>query len=336
MTDLRAEAVAMATAAACVAAAAVPAGAACWWLARRCREPVVPRYRKGFSRWDGFDALVLFCVCTMLSTALAGVLDSAGYFRPIFNDVRPGADAAEAVRFDYQNRRNTIAGLIVMPGVMAGFAWWKRFGWKELDRERVRRFIADVSAGVGGWCVLMPLTLVVHFVVNAISQQLDVTPDEHPLKSVKLQTAFDVALFLAGACVVAPFFEEMAFRRVLIPWAARRLYRPWILMAFAALMAYSRGGGHSLVGPLAFVGAAALALFALERVARRSLRPAAAILATATFFAAIHASVWPTPIPLLMLGVGLGWIVLRTKSVTAAVVTHGLFNAVSAVFLLRG
>ena len=65
-------------------------------------------------------------------------------------------------------------------------------------------------------------------------------------------------------------------------------------------------------------------------------RNAGAVYASAALFAAVHASVWPTPIPLLGLGLGLGYLALSTRSVLVPVIVHGLFNAVSAVFVLRG
>jgi len=50
----------------------------------------------------------------------------------------------------------------------------------------------------------------------------------------------------------------------------------------------------------------------------------------------VHSSVWPSPIPLFVLGLGLGWLAMRTRGVFVPVIVHGLFNAVSAVFVLRG
>ena len=49
----------------------------------------------------------------------------------------------------------------------------------------------------------------------------------------------------------------------------------------------------------------------------------------------IHSNVWPSPIPLFVLGIGLGWLAVRTNGVLAPVIVHGLFNAVSVVFVLR-
>lgn len=346
MGELWNEAAAMAVAAAAVAAVAVPVGAACGVLAHRWREPIVPRYRKGFARWDGFDAVFLYVVCVVLPVVVAQALVAGGAFRSLLGDeLRIDRDAlaaatggaatpaVEAARFDYQNRGLTLTRLAALPLLAAAFAVWRRQANKERVRpvgEQGRRFAADIAAGVAAWLVLTPATLAVHFAVNAVSWELDVPPTEHALKFTRLATTADVLLFFAGACVAAPFVEEMAFRRVLVPWAARRLYRSWVLLGLAVVAAGGRG--HSLAGPLAFVGVAAAGLFVLDRL---RMRPAAAVLATGTLFAAIHASVWPTPIPLLVLGVSLGWLVLRTKTVTAAVVAHGLFNAVSAVFLLR-
>jgi len=61
-----------------------------------------------------------------------------------------------------------------------------------------------------------------------------------------------------------------------------------------------------------------------------------AILASAALFAAFHANVWPSPVPLLFLAMGLGYLYLRTRSLIGPIVVHALFNAVSAVYLVLG
>jgi membrane protease YdiL (CAAX protease family) len=61
---------------------------------------------------------------------------------------------------------------------------------------------------------------------------------------------------------------------------------------------------------------------------------ALAIFATAALFASVHASVWPTPIPLFILALGLGALAHRTRSLVGPIVLHGLFNGVSCVQLL--
>jgi hypothetical protein len=63
---------------------------------------------------------------------------------------------------------------------------------------------------------------------------------------------------------------------------------------------------------------------------------ARAVYGTALLFAAFHSSVWPTPVALFLLGLGLGWLAERTQSLVAPMVVHGLFNAVACVMLLLG
>ena len=45
-------------------------------------------------------------------------------------------------------------------------------------------------------------------------------------------------------------------------------------------------------------------------------------------------AVWPTPIPLFGLGLGLGWLAYRTRRLVAPVTLHVLFNAVGVGMLL--
>jgi membrane protease YdiL (CAAX protease family) len=69
---------------------------------------------------------------------------------------------------------------------------------------------------------------------------------------------------------------------------------------------------------------------------RMPTREAQALYATALLFAAFHASVWPTPVPLFVLGLGLGWLAWRTQSLTGPFFVHALFNAVASAMLLTG
>jgi membrane protease YdiL (CAAX protease family) len=56
------------------------------------------------------------------------------------------------------------------------------------------------------------------------------------------------------------------------------------------------------------------------------------IFGSAMMFAAFH-DVWPTPVPLLLLGIGLGFLAFRTQSLLPGIVLHGLFNAVASLAL---
>jgi membrane protease YdiL (CAAX protease family) len=58
-------------------------------------------------------------------------------------------------------------------------------------------------------------------------------------------------------------------------------------------------------------------------------RPAWAIYAAATLFALAHK--WPDCVPLFLLGLGLGWLAWRTRSLIGPMVVHALFNSVACL-----
>jgi membrane protease YdiL (CAAX protease family) len=68
----------------------------------------------------------------------------------------------------------------------------------------------------------------------------------------------------------------------------------------------------------------------------RSTQDLRAIWASSAMFAAMHASVWPSPIPLMVLALGLGFLYIRTRSLVGPIVVHSMFNAVSATYLMLG
>ncbi|HYV35942.1 MAG TPA: CPBP family intramembrane glutamic endopeptidase [Gemmataceae bacterium] len=65
----------------------------------------------------------------------------------------------------------------------------------------------------------------------------------------------------------------------------------------------------------------------------RPLHAALAVYTNGLLFAAFHSAAWPSPIPLLLVGVALAWVRYRTSSLVGAVTLHALFNAVSGLAL---
>jgi membrane protease YdiL (CAAX protease family) len=139
-----------------------------------------------------------------------------------------------------------------------------------------------------------------------------------------------------------PLAEEYTFRGALLPWATRRRYGPAVVLGVAVVFVANATlfADPVQIAPLVFVAILAVGLFGIFRVPKswRSIpvRSAAAVYSTAALFAAVHSGVWPTPVPLFVLGLGLGYLVARTGRILPAVVVHGLFNAVSALLVLRG
>jgi membrane protease YdiL (CAAX protease family) len=72
---------------------------------------------------------------------------------------------------------------------------------------------------------------------------------------------------------------------------------------------------------------------ALRPALDRRAQPALAIYTNGLFFAAVHSRVWPSPVPLFLLGLALAWVRYRTSSLVPAVLLHALFNAVSVLAL---
>ena len=66
-------------------------------------------------------------------------------------------------------------------------------------------------------------------------------------------------------------------------------------------------------------------------------RPAwPAIFISSITFAALHASDWPAPVPLLILALILGYLYNRTHRLLPCIVVHLLFNGLSVAAVLSG
>jgi membrane protease YdiL (CAAX protease family) len=140
-------------------------------------------------------------------------------------------------------------------------------------------------------------------------------------------------------CGLTPLAEEFLFRGTLLGWAMKRRVRPAILLAVGAVLGGLQGGlfeSPPRWGAAVFAAVLVVGMAGLNRWRVYPPRTGNAIYATAAVFALVHSSVWPTPIPLFVLGLGLGYVSARTRGIAACVVAHGLFNAVSFVYLIRG
>jgi membrane protease YdiL (CAAX protease family) len=143
-------------------------------------------------------------------------------------------------------------------------------------------------------------------------------------------------LFIVQAAICAPLLEETLFRGALIPWLLRKRWRAGLVMVLALVFAIAESASSRQAGPAGFALVLLGGGVVLRAKVRSHWRTVAAIYASATLFAVVHSSVWPTPIPLFVLGLGLGWLAVRTRSILAVTILHGLFNLVSVLFVLRG
>ena len=200
------------------------------------------------------------------------------------------------------------------------------------------------------WVVITPVVLGTNwFVVWLYSFHGERRPQEHPF-TVAAQSSnmrpFEWTMLALSVMVSAPLWEELLFRG-LLPEVCRKLrgsggYAAMMLALAAALLlsrqqiaaALNAGG----IVPLLFAAAPALFVLAMLPIygvvvwLSRS-RNGPIVFGTALLFGMVHSFAWPTPVALFVLGLGLGWLAVWTRSLIAPIIVHALFNAVSFVLL---
>ncbi len=248
-------------------------------------------------------------------------------------------------------------GLLSLPVQIGILLGGLRLLWPQTHLIPAWRSIpARVALAAFAWVVLTPVVLIIHMAVNVIFTELGWAPTEHPLSRLAgSRPLLDQVLFFLQAAVAAPVVEEILFRGALLGWlvggrsrfdrtagASRRPpadRRVWPVLVIGVVMALAMSpDGFSLLTPTrgAVIFAAVLLLgwIGLRQLIRKK-RTLGAIYASAALFAVVHSEVWPTPLPLFVLGLGLGWLAVRTRGVLVPAIVHGLFNAVSVLFVLR-
>jgi membrane protease YdiL (CAAX protease family) len=211
-----------------------------------------------------------------------------------------------------------------------------------------RRFGRNLLAGVAALLLLAPLVFgmwkLVHWCYGPGGER---EIEKHGLEIIATLPLYssEWVLIFFTAMLAAPLHEELTFRGVLQPWLATRRWGGHAAMLGALALAVLFRGERLLAawpkGLASLTEAAAPALFVLGvlpiylLVWWCSRTPSArAIFGVSLLFACIHTRVWPTPIPLFVLALGLGMLAQRTRSLVGPIVVHSLFNGVSCVELL--
>jgi membrane protease YdiL (CAAX protease family) len=216
---------------------------------------------------------------------------------------------------------------------------------------RCRGAARGILVGWLGWLLLAPVVLIVHvFVVWVYWFAVQVQPETHPialLSQGELQ-AIDWFLILFSSVIAAPAFEELFFRGVLQPYFSRNSWGGEAAMGLAFVMALATRLGKLEpawmnrqyaaflyeLQPAFFVLAMLPLFYAAPYLARGwvpNSQVVRAIFGTSLLFAMFHANIWPTPIPLFLLALGLGYLAYRMQNLTAPIVLHSLFNGVACM-----
>jgi hypothetical protein len=132
------------------------------------------------------------------------------------------------------------------------------------------------------------------------------------------------------------------FRGLIQRWAERGSEEGWFVMLCALVVALSMRAdaiskAYAAGSAPALTNAALPALCVLALVGAYALisdRAWSGIFAASVLFAFVHTAVWPTPIPLLVLALGLGWLASRWRNLAGPMLVHSLTNTVACVALV--
>ncbi len=332
--------------AAALALVAIPAALLLRRGASPNRVPGVPE------RWPGW--LVFLCIC-MVMFVLPSMLNQLGVSLGCFEFLKQSSPVGTllkpSVQVSSDEEWNSIANslrhnyvtLLVMPVVLVGLWLLKRqSGLIAYRPALLKPSVSSVcSALLLCWATYGLLAYLVNIGVQYLYINSGWQPSIHPIAKVGIFDGAGGWIIGLGACLVAPLFEELFFRRLLMPWAMRRRVRGLWLQSFTLLFSISAYLTIQRIEVL-FVGlllplVQAFLFVYPEHVKRvhRLLRSTtfAANWATSSVFAMLHASVWPSPIALMILSMGLGFLVVRTGRWWAAVLCHSLFNFTSLMVL---
>jgi membrane protease YdiL (CAAX protease family) len=223
---------------------------------------------------------------------------------------------------------------------------------------RKPQFGRNVLWGLAGAAVLTPVVLGLHMAVVALfTQGLGIAEEKHAFSQLGAEglTPAEWGLLLFTAIVAAPVLEELLFRGIFQPAAAESRWGGVVGVVLAGAVAataqYEKIGAAfrqlrdtgwraatptvvNALAPLLFVAALLGVVLLVQR--RGQNRTIPAVCGTAAFFAMIHVGVWPSPIALFVLALGLGWLKEQTQNLIGPIVLHGLFNGVSCVLVMLG
>jgi membrane protease YdiL (CAAX protease family) len=334
---------------------AIPGGllaALAWFVLPSQRRRLLPPQRHRAVPWNGAEICAAFLVMLFLPGVVASALGQTEFFQLVY-----GSEASSEPRRQLWISALSLPmaiGLILLILRYLGHAKWYQLGFHQA------RLLPDLVGGYLVWLVLTPVVLSLYCLIL-----LFIPPESHTLIKLVQEhpSPIEWGLLVFQAVLAAPILEELIFRGVLQFWLTRKVNGGHAAvvgaLAIASLFSEARfTKDASVVQALAPVGFVLLMLppyVLVSLILGTVRRPRSPLLAdwiwekhpetscvttfqaiygTALLFAAFHSSVWPSPIPLFLLGLGLGWLAYRTQSLIGPIVVHALFNSVACLTLI--
>lgn len=338
------------------------------------RESLFPLTANWAISFNGLAILGAFVVIFLVPVVVQVLLSEGSFFEMLYGPDFPQAmspyDSREPSVKQAAHLRGLWSQTFALPFQIGLIVAGLHFGLKAspaqigLSRQRSG---PNFVLGYLGWLVLTPLA----FGVFMLAIHLFVpNPQKHPLMDLgPLAGLREWIAFALQAAILMPILEEIFFRGLLLPWllqapkpehgSAELTLHPrhrahvcgaialvWCLQSPILMERMQAGDWNDVLEILASFFFVLLLvpvyLFLPFHVGiRRWTRldtphEVRALLANAMLFAAVHANVWPSPIPLFLLALGLGWLAMRTRSIVPSIIVHGLFNSVAVVYLALG
>ena len=290
----------------------------------------------------GGEVMAGFLLATFIVTLAATLLRDAGALALLTGAGAPD-QKTEALRLGLWS------AVLALPFQVAAIFFLLRrlppaqFGWT------AQRLGQNILAGFVYWLLLMPGVLWFNILVGRWYERVSETePEQHAIQKLveSAATRPDWVLAVLTAAVAAPIVEELLYRGLLQTWVTRDGRRGDIVLTLTLFFALAfRGDGliqaaqaRDANGFLLELQPAAMVVCVLPIYAVlrwRGQNVASGIGAGALLFAMVHAGVWPSPVPLLPLGLTLGWLAWRTQSLVGPIVLHALFNSVALLGLFH-
>lgn len=211
----------------------------------------------------------------------------------------------------------------------------------------LNRWKENLTLGALGWAIITPTCFIVLLLVSlSFWETLWGRSSEHPMQILLINDPRVFTWILVGimTCVIAPLKEEIVMRGIVQPYLIRNplvsdiLVVMGIVWAFTMLMTPGTGPDRGLgMGPLFFVAVVAPGYYLFEKWTQQWIKePGAArgIYATSLVFSAWHMAAWPTPIPLFLFSLGVGFLAYRTRSLVGPITVHALFNLTAMIKLV--
>lgn len=190
-------------------------------------------------------------------------------------------------------------GIVVLRGLAK--ARWSDLGWRPETAARC------AMLGAASYVVVAPVVMLIQWLLTRWM------PSRHPVETLlgADRSLATMAAVFVSTVIAAPLAEEFVFRVVLQPWIGGALAR-----RRARALPYPEG--NDCQPPLGNWATRWEPVFVVSAM-----------------FALMHAGQGPSPVPLFLFSLVLGFLYDRTRNIVAPLVLHMLLNGVSVLILLN-